>query len=142
MLDKYALSNSLYMGDFKYEGLITLSPSGQEAIDQGIDNRGGTWKGTWSADNDGLVRKLEHLGPDGQTRKGEMLIARVDADTITIALYASDNNGSRSAEPVSKLTYKRQQAKAAPASTVARPQAAPPITRSWGTLSLRAATNG
>ena len=63
VLDKYALFNSLHMGDFQYEGLITLSPTGQEATDQGVDNRGGTWKGTWSADSDGLVRKLSTWDP-------------------------------------------------------------------------------
>jgi hypothetical protein len=127
VLDKYALFNSLQTKDIKYQGLITLSPTGQEATDQGVDNRGGTWKGTWSADGDGLVRKIEHLGPDGQTRKGEMLITKGDADTITIALYATDSNGSRNAEPVNKLTYKRQQAQGLPnaSSRVGDPKAAP-----------------
>jgi hypothetical protein len=118
-LDKHVVLNSLQMGDFKYQGLITLSPTDQEAIDQGADSRGGTWKGTWSPDGDGLVRKVEHMGPDGQTRKGEMVFGKVDADTITIAIYAVDSSGSRSSEPWNKLTYRRQQAKAAPISATA-----------------------
>jgi hypothetical protein len=112
-LDKCALLNGLQMGDFQYQGLITLAPTALEGVDQGVDSRGGTWKGTWSAGPDGLVRRVEHLGPDGQTRKGEIVLARVDADTITMAVYAVDSSGSRNAEPMSRLTYKRQpQAKA------------------------------
>jgi len=69
------------------------------------------------------VRKVEHLGTDGQTHKGEIVIARIQEDAITIAMYAADSSGSRNAEPVSKLTYQRQQTqglpKATPASAVA-----------------------
>jgi len=118
-LDKHVVLNSLQMGDFKYQGLITLSPTNQQAVDQGADSRGGTWKGTWSPDGDGLVRRVEHMGPDGQTRKGDIVFGKVDGDTITIAIYAVDGSGSRSSEPMNKLTYKRQQAKAAPVSAAA-----------------------
>jgi hypothetical protein len=113
-LDKRVLLNRLQMGDFQYQGMITLAPSGQEAVEWGVDNRGGTWRGTWGADLDGIVRKVEHLGTDGQVHKGEIVIARVGADAITIAMYAADSSGSRSAEPMSKLTYKRQQAQGLP----------------------------
>jgi hypothetical protein len=114
-LDKRVLLNRLQMGDFQYQGMITLAPSGLEAVEWGADNRGSTWKGTWSADLDGIVRKVEHLGTDGQTHKGEIVIAKVQADTITIAMYAADGSGGRSAEPMSKLTYQRQQTKVTPA---------------------------
>ena len=117
-LDKRVLLNSLQMGDFQYRGMITLALSGLEAVEWGVDNRGGTWNGTWGADLGGIVRKVEHLGTDGQTRKGEIVIAKVGADTITIAMYAADSSGSRSAEPVSKLTYKRRQSQGAPARAV------------------------
>lgn len=118
-LDKRVLLNSQQMGDFKYQSMIALAPSGLEAVEQGVDNRGGTWRGTWGADTDGLVRKVEQLGTDGQTHKSEIVIAKVESDTITIAIYAADSSGSRSAEPTNKLTYKRQQAKATPAIAVA-----------------------
>ncbi len=119
-LDKHAVLNSLQMGDFKYQGIITLSPNDQEAVDQGVDNRGGFWKGVWSPEGDGLVRKVEHTSPDGQSRKGDIVVGKGEADTITIAIYLTDSNGSRNSEPMSKLTYKRQpQAKAAPVSAAA-----------------------
>ena len=119
-VDKCVVLNDLRMGDFTYQGIVTLSPTGEEAVDKGADNRGGIWKGTWSPAGEGLVRAVEHTGPDGQVRKGEISYDKVDADTVTIALYATDSSGSRSGEPMSKLTYKRQpQAKAAPISATA-----------------------
>ena len=118
--DKCVVLNDLRMGDFKYRGIVTLSPTDQQAVDEGADSRGGTWKGTWSAEGDGLVRRVEHTSPDGQVRKGEIAYDKVDADTVTIAIYLMDSSGNRNAEPMSKLTYKRQpQAKAAPASAAA-----------------------
>lgn len=118
--DKCAVLNELRMGDFNYQGIVMLSPQDQEAVDQGADSRGGTWKGTWAPAGEGLVRKVEHTSPDGQVRKGEISYDKVDADTVTIAIYLLDSSGNRSSEPVSKLTYKRQpQAKAAPVSATA-----------------------
>ena len=79
-LDKHVVLNSLQIGNFKYQGLITMSPTDQSAVDQGVDSRGGTWKGTWGPDGDGLVRRVEHMSADGQTRKAEIVLA---AGTLT-----------------------------------------------------------
>ncbi len=117
-LDKHAVLDSLQAGDFKYQGIIRLSPTGEEAVDQGADSRGGTWKGAWSPEGDGLVRRVEHLSADGQMRKGDIVFSKVDNDTVTIAIYAVEG-GTRNAEPWTKLTYKRQQSKAVPVSAAA-----------------------
>jgi hypothetical protein len=113
-LDKHVVLNSLQFGEFQYQGLIRLSPAYQEAVDEGADSRGGTWKGTWSPEGDGLVRRVEHTSADGETRKGDIVFSPVDGDTITIALYAVESSGARGSEPWNKLTYKRQKDKAAP----------------------------
>ena len=118
-LDKYVVLNDLRVGDFAYQGMVMLPPGGGDAFDEGADTRGGIWKGSWSPDGDGLARKVEHTGPDGQVRKGEIVYAKVDADTITIAIYAADDSGNRNSEPWNKMTYKRQQGKAAPISATA-----------------------
>jgi hypothetical protein len=118
-LDKHAVLNGLRMGDFQYEGIIRLSSTGEEAVDQGVDSRGGLWKGAWSPEGDGLVRRVEHMSPDGQTRKGDIVFGKVDNDTVTIAIYAVDNSDSRSAEPWNKMTYKRQPGQAVPVSAAA-----------------------
>lgn len=120
--DKCVILNDLRVGDFKYQGMILLPPAGGDAFDEGADSRGGIWKGTWSPDGDGLVRKVEHTSPDGQSRKGEIVYGKVDADTITIAIYGADSSGARSSEPWNKLTYKRQQGK--PAQTIAAAETA------------------
>jgi hypothetical protein len=118
-LDKYVVLNDLRIGDFQYQGMITLPPGGGEAFDEGADTRGGIWKGSWSPEGDGLVRRVEHTSPDGQARKGDIVYAKVDADTITIAIHAVDDSGNRSSEPWNKMTYKRQSGKAAPIRTAA-----------------------
>ncbi len=118
-LDKYVVLNDLSVGDFRYQGMIMLPPGGGDAFDEGADTRGGIWKGSWSPEGDGLARKVQHTGPDGQVRKGEIVYNKVDADTITIAIYAADEAGNRNSEPWNKMTYKRQQAKATPISAAA-----------------------
>lgn len=119
-LDKYVVLNDLKVGDFQYQGMIVLPGGGQDAVDEGADTRGGLWKGSWSPEGDGLVRRVEHTSPDGQVRKGEIVYAKVDDDTITIAIYATGDGGARNAEPWNKMTYKRQPpAKAAPVSAAA-----------------------
>jgi len=120
--DKCVILNDLRVGDFKYQGMILLPPTGGDAFDEGADSRGGIWKGTWSPDGDGLVRKVEHTSPDGQSRKGEIVYGKVDADTITIAIYATDSSGARNSEPWNKLTYQRRQGK--PAQTIAAAETA------------------
>jgi hypothetical protein len=114
-LDKYVVLNDLKVGDFKYQGMIVLPPGGQDAVDEGADTRGGIWKGSWSPEGDGLVRRVEHTSPDGQVRKGDIVYGKVDDNMITIAIYATGDSGVRNAEPWNKMTYKRQPpAKAAP----------------------------
>jgi len=119
-LDKCVVLNDLQVGDFKYQGLIMLPPGGGDAFDEGADTSGGIWKGSWSPEGDGLVRRVEHTSHDGQVRKGDIVYSKVDADTITIAIYAIGENGARNAEPWNKMTYKRQpQAKGGPISATA-----------------------
>jgi hypothetical protein len=112
-LDKHAVLSGIGIGDFRYRGLVMLSPISGEVFEAGADNRGGTWKGTWSPDGPGLVQKTEHTGPDGQVRKIELVYDEAGAGSVTIAMYGTDSSGNRNAEPVSKLTYKRQTAPAA-----------------------------
>lgn len=106
-LDKHAILVDTILGNFQYRGVIMLMPMDGEIAEIGADNRGGIWKGSWSEDSAGLSHRVEHTNAEGEVRKGDIIHTRVDADTITIAIYAVDNSGSRSAEPWGKLTYKR-----------------------------------
>jgi hypothetical protein len=115
-MDKHIVVADTIMGNFKYHGIVMLSPDSYEPMGVGADNRGGVWKGTWAEDPAGLVNRIEHTSSDGQVRKGDIVHSKVDADTMTIAIYAVDDSGSRSGDPWAKLTYKRQ---TAPATAVA-----------------------
>jgi hypothetical protein len=116
-LDKHAILVDTILGNFKYRGMIMLMPTDGEIAEIGADNRGGIWKGSWSEDSAGLSHRIEHTNAQGEVRKGDIIHTRVDADTIMIAIYAVDNSGSRNAEPWAKLTYKRQPAATAAASS-------------------------
>jgi len=119
-LDKHAILVDTILGNFNYRGMIMLMPTDGEIVEIGADNRGGIWKGSWSEDSAGLSHRIEHTNAQGEVRKGDIIHARVDADTITIAIYAVDNSGSRSSEPWGKLTYKRQAAATAVVSSTSR----------------------
>ena len=73
-VDKCAVLNGLRMGDFTYQGIVTLSPTAQEAVDVGADGRGGIWKGTWSPAGEGLVRKVEHTSRRRSGAQGRDLL--------------------------------------------------------------------
>jgi hypothetical protein len=108
VLDKHAVLAELKMGEFKHRGLVMLSPDSGEVIEVAADNRGGTWKGDWTEDAGDLVYRVQHTNADGEVNKAQVVHSKVDADTITIALYGVDSGGSRSSESMGKLTYKRQ----------------------------------
>ncbi len=118
-MDKQIVVADTIMGDFKYHGLVMLPANSYEPVGFGADNKGGLWKGTWSEDPAGLVNRIEHTSADGQVRKGDIVHSRVDADTMTVAIYAVDTSGSRSSDPWVKLTYKREKTPAVAAASTA-----------------------
>jgi hypothetical protein len=109
-LDKSVVLASLKMGDYRHRGIIMLDPDQGEVVETAADNMGGIWKGAWTEENGDLVYQVEHTAADGEVRKGDVVHAKVDNDTITIAMYGADSSGSRNAEPWNKLTYKRRPA--------------------------------
>jgi hypothetical protein len=111
-LEKRVVLAEAALGEFKYRGMIVLSPVTGEISEVGVDNRGGTWKGTWSEDAPGLAHRIEHTSAEGTVNKGEILYEKAGADSVTIAMYGVDGSGYRNAEPRSKLTYKRRPAAA------------------------------
>jgi hypothetical protein len=108
LLDRHAVLAETTMGDFKHRSIVMFSPARLEVTDLGADNRGGLWTGTWDEDAAGLVQRVEHTNPEGKLNKGEIVHSRVDANTITIAIYAVDAAGARSVEPWAKVTCRRK----------------------------------
>jgi hypothetical protein len=98
------------MGNYRHRGIIMLDPDQGEVVETAADNMGGVWKGAWTEQNGDLVYRVEHTAADGEVRKADVVHARVDKDTITIAIYGVESSGARGSEPWSKLTYKRQPA--------------------------------
>lgn len=107
-LDKHIILVDVKRGDFKYHGIIMFVPSREEVIQIGADNQGGVWKGTWSAENDSAVYKMEHIRPDGEIRKYEFVHSQVNAEAMKVAMYAVEDTGSRASEPRATPIYKRQ----------------------------------
>jgi hypothetical protein len=115
ILDKHAVLAELKMGSFQHRGIIMLSPDRGEVIEVAADNLGGTWKGDWTDEAGDLVFRVQHTNANGEVEKAQVVYAKVDADTITIAMHRVDGGGRRDAQPTGKLTCKRQ-----PASSAAR----------------------
>jgi hypothetical protein len=107
-LDKCIILMDLKMGDFKYHSMTLFRPSRGEVVQIGADNKGGIWKGTWQDEYGDAVSRMEHTSRDGEVNTADLILHRVDADTITVALYDVGSDGSRASSPSSKLTYKRQ----------------------------------
>jgi uncharacterized protein (TIGR03067 family) len=110
ILDKYAMSVNLKMGDFKYQGMIMLVPSSEEIIQIGADNMGGTWNGTWTEDYDGAVNRNKRLDTDGTTQTMDMVYVKVDNNSFKVKQYAVESDGWRASQARGELTFKRQKA--------------------------------
>lgn len=112
-LDRHVMFADFTMRDFRQYGMIVYVPSREEVIQVAADNKGGTWKGTWSEDYAGAVHRMEWTRADGETTKAEIVHAKVDADTMKATMYGIGADGYRASDPWATLTYKRQPAKAA-----------------------------
>ncbi len=116
-LDKYVVLGEVKMGNYQYRGIIMLDPGRGEVVERGADNRGGTAKGEWTEEYGDLVHRIQHTGPNGEVMKAQIEYTKVDADSVTIAMYRVDSSGYRSGEPMAKATYKRQPAATTDAAT-------------------------
>jgi len=115
-LDKSVVLSGLKMGDYRNRGIIMLDAYGQ-VVETTADNKGGIWKGAWTDEGGNLVNHVEYTMANGEVHKGDVVYTKEDNDTVTIAMYGTDSNGSRNSEPMSKLTYKRQPAATAVSAT-------------------------
>jgi uncharacterized protein (TIGR03067 family) len=112
ILDKYAMSVNVTIGDFKYHGLIMGVPSREEIIQVGADNMGGTWNGTWSEDYEGAVNRNKRLDADGTTETMDMVFIKVDNNSFKVKQYPVDESGYRGSEARGETTFKRQKEEA------------------------------
>jgi uncharacterized protein (TIGR03067 family) len=116
ILDKYAMSVNVTIGDFKYNGLIMLVPSREEIVQVGADNMGGTWNGTWSEDYEGAANRNKRLEADGTTQTMDLVYIKLDNNSFKVKEYPVDDSGYRGSEARGEITFKRQNEETAQAS--------------------------
>ena len=107
-LDKHMISVHLKWPGYEYRGMIFYVPTEEKIVQIGVDNQGGSGKGTWDADGNKAVHKYEHTGADGQTNKMGMTHSKVDADTMKVEVYEVYSSGELSDYPSFTVEYKRQ----------------------------------
>ena len=107
-LNKHVLTMGFKMGDFEGRGMIYYDPADYKVHQVGVDNKGGVAKGTWDADGDKAVARLEYTPPDGQLVRMASVHSKVDIDTMEVEFYNMDEDGWLEDEPRAKLKYKRQ----------------------------------
>jgi len=111
-LNKNVITMGFKMGEFEGRCMIYYDPAEFKVVQIGIDNRGGIAKGTWDAEGEKAVARLEYTPADGQKRKMASVHSKVDAETMKVEFYEMDSDGWLSEEPRGTLEYKRQKKQA------------------------------
>ena len=107
-LDKHLVTIHLKWPGYEHRGMIFYVPTEDKIVQIGVDNQGGSGKGTWDADGNKAVHKYEHTGADGQTNKMGMTHSKVDADTMKLEVYEMYSSGELADYPIFTTEYKRQ----------------------------------
>lgn len=111
-LNRHLVSTHFKMGEFEGRGMIYYSPTEDQVVQVGVDNRGGSNKGIWYREGDKLIAKLEYTQASGESGRMAVVHWKVDARTMKAAMYAVDESGELADEPWGTLEYKRVRARA------------------------------
>lgn len=107
-LDKHAISVHLQRGDYEHHAMIFYIAAEDKIVQIGVDNRGGSSKGTWEAEGDKAIHKVEHTLADGKTGKIGIVHSKTDVGTMRAAAYLLNDAGELAEEPWGVLEYRRQ----------------------------------
>jgi len=107
-LDRYMATVDFKMGEYAYRGMIFYVPNEQKVVEIGVDNRGGTAKGTWEMEGEKTISKSERTQADGETMRTAMVHSKVKGKTMKVAVYQVESNGEQADEPWATLEFKRQ----------------------------------
>jgi hypothetical protein len=107
-LNKNLITTGFKVSEFEGRGMIYYDPADYKVHQLGVDNRGGVAKGTWDADGDKAVARLEYTRPNGEVVRMASVHSKVDLDTMKVEYYDMDKDGWLADEPKSTLQYKRQ----------------------------------
>ncbi len=111
-LNKNLITLGFKVGDFEGRGMIYYVPAENKVVQVNVDNRGGIAKGTWDADGDKAVARLEYTPVDGEIRRMASVHSKVDANTMKVEFYTMDSDGRLAEEPRGTCEYKRQKKQA------------------------------
>lgn len=106
-LDNYLVTIDYKGGDYKYHSMVFYMPVKDEVVQIGVDNKGGTWKGTWDAEGNRAVMKVEQTKANGETEKKVAFLSKVDDQTMKAELYTVKESGELADEPLSIQQYQR-----------------------------------
>jgi hypothetical protein len=107
-LDKHLVSFDFKMGDYAYQGMIFYLSGKDEVVEVGVDNEGGTAKGTWSIEYDKAISKSERTQAYGEIMRVAIIHSKVDAKTMKVELRRLDSSGEVTEESFGTLEFKRQ----------------------------------
>ena len=107
-LDRYMVNVDFKMGEYAYRGMIFYVPAEEKVVEVGVDNRGGTAKGTWEIDGEKAVSKSDRTQADGETVKAAMIHSKVNGKTMKVAVYQVEASGEQADEPWATLEFRRQ----------------------------------
>ena len=107
-LDRYMVTADFKMGEYAYRGMIFYVPAEEKVVEVGVDNRGGTAKGTWEIDGEKAISKSDRNQANGETMKAAMIHSKVNGKTMKVAVYQVEANGEQADDPWATLQFKRQ----------------------------------
>ncbi len=107
-LDRHLVTINLKWPNYEYRGMIFYVPAEDEIVQIGVDNQGGSSKGTWDADGNKAVLKIELTGADSQINKFGYTFSKVDADTMKVEAYEVYSSGELADYPSFTAEFKRQ----------------------------------
>ena len=110
-LDKHLVTIDYKGGDYEYRSIVFYMPAEDEVVQVGVDNKGGTWKGTWDAEGDKAVMKVEKTEANGKTEKMVAFLSKVDDQTMKAELYAVNESGELADKPLSIQQFKHKDIK-------------------------------
>ena len=111
-LDKHMVCVYLKWPGYEHRGMVFYVPSEDKIVQIGVDNQGGSGKGTWEAQGNKAVHKYEHTSANQETNKMGFIHSKVDADTMKLEFYEVSSSGELSDYPSFTSEYKRQKEEA------------------------------
>lgn len=107
-LDRYLVTADFKMGEYAYRTMIFYVPAEEKVVEVGLDNRGGTIKGTWEIEGEKAISKSGRTRASGETGKLAVVHSKINNRTMKAAVYQVEDSGELADEPWATMEFKRQ----------------------------------